>query len=152
MTTWWVSVEIPGWIASRLVSLPETSAVTSRRKLVRFTDNTLDITSDLPTGSIQTSSHVISSEETTSISLPWGKETVTSYHLDNLSYRTTDGILSSSSSTTYHIHVPEGTIEIHMYNATPELYSPSWTAEMIGNVPDSETFLHILRKHISRTK
>lgn len=148
MTNWWIVVNIPGWLASRLTHLPETSAITSYRRLTRYTDDTFELNENV-TGMVHSYGVRVVSEEEHTIQSTEHTYPCSVRHINVGNMRTTEGILHSTNTTYWNIHTVDGVFQVHKTTTDDASEPIQWTVEMWGEVPDADNLLRVIRKHIS---
>lgn len=149
MTNLWIVTHIPGYIASLLTRLPEASSVPAYRRMVRYTDDTLEVI-DNPTGTHNSYSIHINTTTECTLTSPHGKEySCCIRSFDTTHTRTTHGSVSSINTTYWNIHTEDGILQVHKSMHDETQGSTEWTLEMWGDVPDADTLTQIVHKYIS---
>lgn len=142
MTHWWLTVTIPGWVASHITHLPNASSVISFRRMIRYTDNAIEVVNK------QTTYGFKIEKETTCVigDVPY---TGVTREIDTTYTRTTNGIVSSMSTMYWTIPTSHGDIHVHKCINDDTSSPVQWQVEMYEEAPDADVLLRVIEKHIS---
>lgn len=152
MPLWWVTVNAPGWLASSLTRLAESSAVPSYRGIRWFNDTVFEILECFNGHKTNYKAWVITTEECTIRDSVFRQEyTCSVRHIKkSCLVGSTSGTIWALNTKYWNVHTADGTFQVHKTIHDESEGSPEWTIEMMAEAPDADTLIRVLSKHISQ--